>query len=108
MNMSVGIFVSNLIVATLVGALAVPLIRRRVKMNDVYGVRIPRAFESDEQWYRINEYGGRRLLAWSVVIALLGIVALFVRDERVLVALALAPLLYLVACVDAWRYSKRR
>jgi uncharacterized membrane protein len=51
----------------MIAALALPLIKRNVKMNALYGIRIPKAFESEEAWYAINEYGGRMLLKSSFV-----------------------------------------
>jgi len=52
--------------AILVIALAIPLIRRKVKMNRWYGVRIPAAFASEAAWFDLNHYGGRLLLAWGL------------------------------------------
>jgi hypothetical protein len=46
-------------------ALAIPLIRRRVKPNDFYGVRLPAAFVSEEAWFDLNEFGGRLLARWG-------------------------------------------
>lgn len=47
-------------------ALGLPLMKRKVKMNRWYGVRIPKSFQSEENWFKINEYGGRQLVIWSV------------------------------------------
>jgi len=47
-------------------ALGFPLMKRKVKMNRWYGVRIPKSFQSEEHWFKINEYGGRQLVVWSV------------------------------------------
>lgn len=57
---------------------AVPLIRRRVKMNHWYGVRIPAAFASEEAWYDINHHGGRLLLYWGISIAATALIGAFV------------------------------
>lgn len=38
---------------------SVPLMLRKVPMNTAYGIRTRKAFVSEENWYRINEYGGR-------------------------------------------------
>ena len=46
--------------------LGLPLMKRKVKMNYWYGVRIAKSFQSEENWFKINEYGGRQLVAWSV------------------------------------------
>ncbi len=97
----------NLLGAAAVAALSLPLIRRRVPMNPFYGARFPKSFQSDDLWYRINEHAGRVLLRWSVVVAILGVVALFVGDARVLTALGFAPALYLIGAVESYLYSRK-
>jgi uncharacterized membrane protein len=47
-----------------------------------YGVRIPASFASEEEWLRINEYGGRQLLLWGILIAGVASVGLFIRPEH--------------------------
>lgn len=56
----------------LVAGLAVPLIRGAVPPNRWYGVRIAKAFSSEENWYRLNRYGGTLLLQYGITIALVG------------------------------------
>ena len=62
--------------------LSLPLISRNIPMNGAYGIRIPAAFESEQRWYDINAYGGRRFAAWSWVIVAAGIVGFFVSPEH--------------------------
>lgn len=50
---------------------SLPLIKQKIKRNQWYGVRIPEAFKSEERWLEINEYGGRLLLRWGIVIAVM-------------------------------------
>jgi len=59
----------HLFVGLLMIAVCRPLVRRKIKMNHWYGIRIPAAFESEERWFEINEYGGRLLSRCGVVIA---------------------------------------
>lgn len=88
-------------------ALATPIIRRRVKMNQLYGVRFKQSFESDENWYAINEYGGKLLAANGVVMILIGFVGLLVpASDTLTVALALAPLTTIVTCIASYRYAR--
>ena len=47
--------------------LSIPLILRIVPMNRVYGIRIRKAFISPHNWYAINAYGGKLLLAFGLV-----------------------------------------
>jgi hypothetical protein len=58
--------------------ISLPLIRRKVPMNGLYGIRIPAAFKSEQSWYDINAYGGRKLAAWSWLITVTGIVGFFI------------------------------
>jgi hypothetical protein len=48
--------------------ISVPLIARKVPMNKVYGIRVTEAFRSEKDWYAINVYGGRLLLAFGVLL----------------------------------------
>jgi hypothetical protein len=67
---------SNIMIGTLTIACAIPLVRHKVKMNEVYGIRIRKSFSSPENWEKINEYGGRALIYWSIPIIAIGIAVL--------------------------------
>ena len=106
MNPSMALGLSNLGMAIVFAGLAIPLIRGEVKMNHFYGIRIKKAFASDDNWYKINAYGGRCLVAWSIVLAFLGVVTFFLPlgtmdqpRESLIIAVALAPLMILIPCV---------
>lgn len=94
----------------LIAALAVPLVRGRIRRNHFYGVRFPESFQSDEAWFAINRFGGKRLLVWSVPIVLLGIAAFFLplRSHLALtLVLAFLPVVFvLVAAVESARFAK--
>src|SRR3954447_5130612 len=62
---------------------SVPLAWRRVPMNWWYGFRIPSAFRSDQRWYEINEYGGRRMALGSLLIVACGVVGFLLPDSAV-------------------------
>ncbi len=51
---------------------SVPLVAKKVPMNRLYGFRLSQAFESDENWYAINRYGGKQCIAWSVPLICIG------------------------------------
>ncbi len=107
-NLLIGL--SNLLCALLVAALAVPLLRGRVKMNPLYGVRLAKSFESEEAWYRINEHGAKRMIFWSAVLAALGVASFFMpfqEHEWLAVVFSLAPLVYLLGCMESYRYAQR-
>ncbi|NUN68543.1 MAG: SdpI family protein [Bacteroidetes bacterium] len=48
--------------------LAVPLIKRRIPPNDLYGFRVPETLASEELWYDVNEYSGRQLRLLGIII----------------------------------------
>ena len=74
-NIDVGL--GNIIVGLLLIILCVPLVKRKIKMNKWYGMRYPEAFKSEEDWYRINEYGGRIFIYWTIPSVLIGVIVLF-------------------------------
>lgn len=91
-------------------ALAIPLIGRRVRMNAWYGVRIPKAFRSEENWYAINEFGGKVLAVSGLLIALVGVATLVLEPASpaaiLILALAPAPIL-LLALVPIYRFARK-
>jgi len=44
------------------GVLAVPLIRRRIRPNPLYGFRVQATLDNPDLWYKVNEYAGKRLV----------------------------------------------
>lgn len=91
----------NIGMALLIISVSIPLVRRRIPMNSLYGVRIRKSFESDENWYAINEYGGKQLIIWSVPMLLAGVACFFIPFEehnRDLMALA-AGVLPVMTCM---------
>ncbi len=64
--------------------LCIPLMRRTIPMNHVYGFRIPKAFRSDEDWYAINAYGGRALFWWSFALIASGVAKLVFPVDEIL------------------------
>jgi hypothetical protein len=72
---------TNIACALLIIGICIPLVKRKIKMNSWYGVRIPKSFESEENWYRINAYGGKELIIWSIPIMLSGVLCFFIPGE---------------------------
>ena len=63
------IAISHGIIALVIMGLSWPLVRRKIRRNQLYGIRIPEALKSEERWLEINEYGGRLLLRWGIALA---------------------------------------
>jgi hypothetical protein len=55
-------------VGAIMALVSLPLILRLVPMNHFYGIRIPKAFESDRNWYDINAYGGWLLFLYGILL----------------------------------------
>jgi hypothetical protein len=74
------------IITFLAGALicgtSLPLVYRKVPMNQLYGIRISESFKSPERWYEVNEYGGRKLAKWSILLMISGLAGFFVPAQH--------------------------
>jgi magnesium transporter len=60
---------------------SIPLVSRKIPPNGLYGIRVPRAYESRELWYKVNAIGGRILIAYGAIIAALGLILLITGDR---------------------------
>ena len=107
-NITLGI--SNLFVATTLILLGIPLTQQKVSMNKTYGVRIKKAFESEENWYKINAYGGKQLVLWSIPLGLPGVSTFFLPLDGngfMITLIACAPLIVLVPAIMSCIYAKK-
>ncbi len=49
-------------------AISIPLIKRKIKINNWYGVRLPQTMKNEEIWYEVNEKSGKHLFAFGAII----------------------------------------
>jgi hypothetical protein len=95
----------------IITAASVPLVRGRVPRNRIYGIRLSQSFKSDEAWYEINRFGGKRLIAWAIPLLAIGLACLFLRLQGhplLTLVLGFGPLLFLVIpAVQTWRFARR-
>lgn len=98
-------------VALILIVLAVPLVRRRVKPNSVYGLRVAATFADEWVWYEANARSGRDLLllgATQLACALLLPLARGITLERYIAAnLALLLGGTILFAVVGWRRANR-
>ena len=100
----------NVLAGGLIFALSIPLIKGRVKMNHLYGVRYKKSFESEENWYKLSRYGGRLLAYWSVLFMAVGIACFFIPLDagNVFFWIALLfPLTVLIPAYQTYRYGQQ-
>jgi uncharacterized membrane protein len=60
----------HVIVGLIIIGVSLPLVKRKIKRNQWYGIRIPEAFKSEERWLEINQFGGRLMMRLGFVIAI--------------------------------------
>ena len=88
---------------------SVPLVMRKIKMNRWYGIRLPKAFKSEENWYTINEYGGKQLILWSTVPLTAGIAILLMPPllPQYVAILGIVPLLLFLPLIKILIFTKK-
>jgi len=88
-------------------AVSMPLYLGRIKMNSVYGFRIRKAFESEENWYLINRHGAKALMCWAVVLMAVGILCLYIDPQFVLTVAKVSFISLLVPIAQTVWYARR-
>lgn len=64
----------------------------------------------EEYWYKINAYGGRQLVVWSIPLIILGLVTFFLllAGKRFwIVMIACAPPIYIVPAIISYLYARQ-
>jgi hypothetical protein len=51
---------------TLLALLSIPLMRRKIPPNGLYGFRTPKTINNPELWYLVNAYSARRMF-WTAI-----------------------------------------
>ena len=62
----------------LLAGLSIPLIRKKVPPNSLYGFRIPKTMDNPELWYLVNHYSARRMLWTAIAFAMTALVLYFI------------------------------
>ncbi len=103
--------ISWTVIGLLCAGLAIPLVRGQVGRNAFYGVRFPQSFQSDDAWFTINRFGGKRLIVWSIPLIATGIISFFLSLQShtgLTLTLGLAPLIFvLIPVFESWRFARR-
>jgi len=99
---------SHIFVGAMIILMCRPLLKDKIKMNRWYGVRFKKSFESQENWYKINRYGARRMIYWSVVLIAIGVVTMFLRvGANGIILLASAPAILIIPAIESWLYVRK-
>jgi len=91
--------------------LSLPLLQGKIKKNYWYGFRLPKAFESEENWYAINRYGAQRLINWSILFFILSLCSLvipFNTNPSVALIVGFSPLfIILIPIIKVLQFAKK-
>jgi uncharacterized membrane protein len=92
-------------------ALAIPLMRRRVKPNSIYGLRIPATFADEWVWYEANARSGRDLMVLGFLLIatpiILALIPGVTPDLLAGISSAVAVAGAIVCAVVGWRRATR-
>lgn len=102
--------IMHILTAFIIIGISIPLVKGEISMNKFYGIRFKKSYDSDENWYKINKYGGQQLIKWSIPLAIFGIISFFLPIEKnpILFLLALfAPLIILVPVITSYLYARK-
>lgn len=104
------LFVMYLVLSLLMVVISVPLIRRMVKPNYIYGFRVRQTLTDADTWYAVNAYGGRMLFGLGIVMVLCTLVLYplgFTVDVYASVCAIVLLIGLLIALGSTWRYMQR-
>ena len=99
---------SNITVGLLMILLSITLKNGSIKMNHWYGFRISKSFESDELGYKINEYGAKRFMMWSIplfIVVIISFVILFDNNFWLILFFSFFPIIIIIALIECIQYS---
>jgi len=99
----------NLIIGLVLIGVSIPLVLKKIPRNYYYGIRLPKAFKSKENWYAINAYGGKWMIGCGAILAVIGALTLGIdiQHRQLLRVLEYAPFLILLAIVPIVVYSRK-
>jgi uncharacterized membrane protein len=92
---------------TVVILVCIPLFLGKVRMNSVYGIRVRKAFESEENWHTINRYGAKVLMCWAIAVMILGITCLFIEPQSVLTVAKAGFISIVIPIIQILFFAKR-
>ncbi|MDD5644658.1 MAG: SdpI family protein [bacterium] len=91
------LFIYNLVLALVIIALAIPLYMEKIHINRWYGVRLPKSYESEQNWLKINKLWAKKAFLWSSLYILADViiyaVSIFLTPENELIFVLLFSLL---------------
>ena len=88
-----------------------PLLFGKVKMNHIYGIPLEESYKSEENWKKINKYGAGRLMIWSLLLIVLGLIILefqpITNYAYFIASIILPGALFAIPMLDIYNYAKK-
>jgi len=99
----------NLIIGLAVIGVSIPLVLKKIPRNYYYGIRLRKAFKSDQNWYAINAYGSKWMIGCGAILAVIGALTLGIdiQHRQLLRVVQYAPFLILLPIVPVVVYSRK-
>ncbi len=106
---------NNLFLGIVFITISIPLLRGKIQRNRWYGVRIPKSYVSEDNWQKINRYGAKAMILWSIPVLVIGLAmlcaAFFVetqqKDFAWILPLSLSGLLIFGALIQTLIWSRK-
>jgi hypothetical protein len=99
--------ITLLIVGSVTFVILIPLYCGKVKPNPIYGIRVRKAFESEDNWYRINKYGSAVLMYWAAALMTAGIICLYLSPQFVLSVAKVSFISIIIPIILIMQYAKK-
>ena len=89
--------------------LAIPLMRRRIPPNGLYGLRVPATFADESVWYDANARAARHLAILGGIQIVLALTAPLFDSDSTYVAVNIAVLLSgtIAMAIEGWSHANR-
>ena len=85
------------------------LVKQKIPMNHFAGFRYPQAYQSDENWYKINYYGGKVTLPSAIIIIIMALFTSLTEFSHpiILFESLLLFLLMLIPTILSYNYARK-
>lgn len=90
------ISIVSLCASILIYVIALPGYFNKIKRNLFIGVRTTKSLKSDDAWYKINKYGSKILMLWTLIPVMVSLMILVLADKPLNEFLTFAPIFSLL------------
>lgn len=92
-------FITFLVAGILFVVMSIPLIKRKIKINHWYGIRLPQTMTDENIWYEVNEIMGKYLLIFGIIVVILSLVLFLMPMVSELTAVIIISIFLLIGSI---------